>query len=167
MNQIRTGKFIAGLRRREGMTQEALGEKLGVTNKTVSRWENGNYMPDIEMLQKLGQLFNVSINELLEGQFLTDEEFRQKADEHIKALSTEGPFSLAEKTAYWKRKWRKEHRFLIIFLILAVSAFFIFSLVIHKPWLTGFSLLAALVAYGYQNNRMMIYVENNLYGRIK
>ena len=48
MDQMKTGKFIAALRKEKGMTQEKLGEKLGVTNKTVSRWENGNYMPDIE-----------------------------------------------------------------------------------------------------------------------
>lgn len=52
MDQIKVGKFIAQLRRRDGLTQEALGKKIGVTNKTVSRWENGNYMPDIEMLPK-------------------------------------------------------------------------------------------------------------------
>ena len=51
MNPVKIGKFIAELRRKNGLTQEALGEKLGVTNKTISRWENGNYMPDIEMLQ--------------------------------------------------------------------------------------------------------------------
>ena len=41
MDQVKIGKFIAELRRRAGLTQEALGEKIGVTNKTISRWENG------------------------------------------------------------------------------------------------------------------------------
>ena len=50
MDQIKVGKFIAALRKEQGLTQEALGQRLGVTNKTVSRWENGNYMPDIELL---------------------------------------------------------------------------------------------------------------------
>lgn len=50
MDQAKVGKFIAQLRKEQGLTQEALGERLGVTNKTVSRWENGNYMPDIELL---------------------------------------------------------------------------------------------------------------------
>ena len=47
MDQIKIGKFIAALRKEKGLTQEKLGEKLGVTNKTVSRWENGNYMPGL------------------------------------------------------------------------------------------------------------------------
>ena len=78
MDQIKTGKFIAQLRKQHDLTQEGLGEKLGVTNKTVSRWENANYMPDIEMLQLLSKELNVSVNELLAGEFLSDEEFRKR-----------------------------------------------------------------------------------------
>ena len=67
MNPVKIGKFIAELRRKNVLTQEALGEKLGVTNKTISRWENGNYMPDIEMIQLLAREFKVSDNALLIG----------------------------------------------------------------------------------------------------
>ena len=59
MDQIKIGKFIAALRKDKGLTQEQLGEKLGVTNKTISRWENGNYMPDVEMLSLLSKEFGV------------------------------------------------------------------------------------------------------------
>ena len=59
MDQVKIGKFIAKLRNENNLTQEALGEKLGVTNKTISRWENGHYLPDIEMLQLLSKEFNV------------------------------------------------------------------------------------------------------------
>ena len=48
MDQTKIGKFIAALRKKNGMMQEQLGEKLGVTSKTVSRWENGSDMPDFE-----------------------------------------------------------------------------------------------------------------------
>ena len=58
MDQVKIGKFIAKLRNENNLTQEALGEKLGVTNKTISRWENGHYLPDIEMLQLLSKEFN-------------------------------------------------------------------------------------------------------------
>ena len=64
---MKIGKFIATLRKYKGLTQEQLGEKLGVTNKTISRWENGNYMPDVEMLSLLSKEFGVSINELISG----------------------------------------------------------------------------------------------------
>lgn len=83
MEQKKIGAFIAELRREAGMTQEGLGNLIGVTNKTVSRWENGNYMPDIALLKELCQAFQISINELVSGERLDDENFRQKADENM------------------------------------------------------------------------------------
>ena len=71
MDQIKTGKFIAALRKEKHLTQDELGRRLGVSNKTVSRWENGNYMPDIETLRLLGKEFSVSIEELLDGERLS------------------------------------------------------------------------------------------------
>ena len=53
MDTKRIGKFISENRKRKGLTQEQLGELLGVTNKTISRWENGNYMPDLSLLVPL------------------------------------------------------------------------------------------------------------------
>lgn len=83
MNQKQIGLFIAQLRREKNLTQEQLGERVGVTNKTVSRWENGNYMPDLATLQILCAELDVSVNELLSGRRLEEEEFRQKADENL------------------------------------------------------------------------------------
>ncbi len=100
MNQIKIGKFLSLLRHQQGLTQQQLGERLGVTNKTISRWENGNYMPDIEMLQLLADVFNVSINEILAGERLSDEVFRQQADENLIAVAKESAFSLAEKKLF-------------------------------------------------------------------
>ncbi|WP_370740442.1 helix-turn-helix domain-containing protein [Ruminococcus sp.] len=163
MDQIKIGKFIATLRRQSGLTQEKLGEKIGVTNKTISRWENGNYMPDIEMLQLLAKEFNVSINELLAGQKMSDEEFRKNADENIIAVSKESAFSFEERKAYFKKKWRKEHISLFVVLLLIIIVTFVLPFVVSKPWFVGLVPLIAFIEYGYQNNRMMIYVENCLY----
>lgn len=163
MDQIKIGKFIATLRRQSGLTQEKLGEKIGVTNKTISRWENGNYMPDIEMLQLLAKEFNVSINELLAGQKMSDEEFRKNADENIIAVSKESAFSFEERKAYFKKKWRKEHISLFVVLLLILIVTFVLPFVVSKPWFVGLVPLIAFIEYGYQNNRMMIYVENCLY----
>ena len=68
MDQIKIGKFIASLRRGRGWTQQQLADQLGITNKTVSRWDNARYLPDIEMLQLLAELFEVSVAELLAGE---------------------------------------------------------------------------------------------------
>ena len=71
MDLVKIGKFIAELRKEYKLTQEQLGEKIGVTNKTVSRWENGNYLPPVDILLAISQLFNVSINEILCGKRLS------------------------------------------------------------------------------------------------
>lgn len=163
MDQIKIGKFIATLRRQADLTQEALGKKIGVTNKTISRWENGNYMPDIEMLQLLAKEFDVSINELLAGEKILDEEFRKKSDENIIAVSKASSFTFEERKAYYKKKWRKEHVSLFVLLTLILILAFVIPFTLNKAWLVGFVPLIALVEYGYQNNKMMIYVEHCLY----
>lgn len=83
MNQKKVGEFIAQLRKEQNMTQEVLGEKLGVTNKTVSRWENGNYMPDVSVLAELCSILGVSVNELISGKRLTADEFQKTADDNL------------------------------------------------------------------------------------
>ena len=83
MDQSSFGKFVSELRREKNMTQEELGARLGVTNKTVSRWENGNYMPDISLLQQLSAELGVNVNEVLSGKRLLDDEVRREADENV------------------------------------------------------------------------------------
>lgn len=67
MNQIIIGKFIAQKRREKNLTQEQLGEKLGVSHKSISKWETGKCMPDYSMIEPLCQELNISISELLDG----------------------------------------------------------------------------------------------------
>ncbi|MDE6211457.1 MAG: helix-turn-helix domain-containing protein [Clostridia bacterium] len=83
MDMQKIGNFLAELRKSKNLTQDELGEQIGVTNKTVSRWENGNYLPPVEMLQMLSKLYDVSINELLSGARLNDERYKEKAEEYI------------------------------------------------------------------------------------
>ena len=80
------GVFLAELRKEKCWTQEQLGQKLGVTNKTVSRWENGNYMPPVDILLELSKLYDISINEILSGQRLTEAEYHEKAEEKGQSL---------------------------------------------------------------------------------
>lgn len=109
MDQVKTGKFIAELRKEQRLTQEQLGEKLGVTNKTVSRWETGSYMPPVDVLLELSRVLSISINELLSGERLNNEQLRQKADENVLEAYRETSFSLKEREKYWKNKWLREH----------------------------------------------------------
>ena len=163
MDQVKIGKFIARLRRRDGLTQQALGEKLGVTNKTVSRWENGNYMPDIEMLGLLAREFGVSISELLAGESLPEGESGRQSGENVTAASKSDAFSPEERRRYFKGKWRREHIPLLVLLFLVFAASAILPFVLGRPALAALSPVIALIEYGFQNNRMMTYVEKSLF----
>ena len=70
MDMVKMGSFLAELRKERNLTQAELGEKLGVTNKTISRWETGNYMPSVEILEELSTMYGMTINELLSGKKL-------------------------------------------------------------------------------------------------
>ena len=67
MNQITIGGYIAKKRREENLTQEQLAEMLGVSNKTISKWENGKCMPDYSIIQKLCDSLHTTISELMDG----------------------------------------------------------------------------------------------------
>lgn len=84
MDTVKTGLFLKELRKERGLTQEQLGEKVGVTNKTVSRWETGNYMPPVECLSILSDLYGVSINEIVSGKRLAAEELPDAAEDNLK-----------------------------------------------------------------------------------
>lgn len=68
MNQEKIGKFISELRKEKNITQMELADKLNITDKAISKWENGRCMPDISFLEELSKIFNVSVNELLNGE---------------------------------------------------------------------------------------------------
>ncbi len=83
MDTQKIGKFLKQLRKEQNLTQEQLGDKVGVTNKTVSRWETGEYMPPVECLKLLSDIYQISINEILAGERLTQEKFAEAADENL------------------------------------------------------------------------------------
>ena len=86
MNQEKIGKFIAELRKEKNMTQEQLAERLGVSNKSISRWENGVTMPDYSLLNDICGLLDININELMSGEKIEKENYITKAEENFFAL---------------------------------------------------------------------------------
>ena len=80
MNQEKMGKFISKLRKEKNLTQEQLAEKMGVTDKSISRWENGKTMPDLSMITILAEELNVEVSELLNGRKMTKEELEKLRD---------------------------------------------------------------------------------------
>lgn len=168
MDQIKIGKFIATLRKEKELTQEQLGEKLGVTNKTISRWENGNYMPDIEMLSLLSKEFDVSINELISGERLLLDDFKKVADNNLVMALNSSTFTLKEKIAFFKKKWLREHIATIALCIVAWLSIMLWTalkLQDKKSYalLGAIGSILALLFYVALYNRMMVYVENHAY----
>ena len=86
MDTQKIGKFLKDLRKEHDMTQGQLGERIGVTNKTVSRWETGNYMPPIESMKLLSDIYQISINEILAGERLNDVDYKEVAEDNISVV---------------------------------------------------------------------------------
>ena len=163
MDMVKMGRFLSELRKNHNFTQAELGEKLGVTNKTISRWETGTYMPPVEMLEELSNMYGLSINEILSGKKLSDEEYKEMAESNIKDSLRTGAFSLKEKQEFFKKKWLKEHIAIMIFLGICIIAVFVVG-AIQKNSLIGYlAFLMLILAHGWRNNAMMTYVEKNAF----
>ena len=166
MDMEKMGSFLAELRKERKLTQADLGEKLGVTNKTVSRWETGHYMPPVEVLEELSNLYGLTINELLSGRKLTAEEYREMAESNIRDTLQASTFELKEKQIFFKNKWRKDH----ISTIIACSVAWIVLLValimqdIEIYLCVTIGNILAILYYVVLNNRMMAYVEDHIFG---
>ena len=83
MDQVKIGKFIRELRLSMGMKQRDLADQLGVTDKTVSKWECGNGLPEVALMLPLCAILGITVNELLSGERLEDENYRDRAEENI------------------------------------------------------------------------------------
>ena len=89
MNQVQIGRFLAQERKRKGYTQKQLSEKLGISDKTVSKWECGNGFPEVSLLLPLCGELDITVNELLSGERVCEEDYRRKAEENMVNLVKE------------------------------------------------------------------------------
>jgi len=89
MDYNKIGEFIISERKAKKLTQAKLAEKLCVSEKTVSKWENGNGVPDTESLPRLCEIFGVSLNELLNGERILKDKYMDKAEKKILELQEE------------------------------------------------------------------------------
>lgn len=89
MDQIKIGRFIAKERKSKGYTQRQLADILGISDKTISKWERGNGFPDVSLLLPLCEKLDISVNELLAGERVSEEDYRKKAEENMMNLVKE------------------------------------------------------------------------------
>ena len=83
MDQIKIGKFIAQRRKNAGLTQMQLAEKLGITDRAVSKWENGKAMPDSSIMLELCDLLKITVNDLLSGEVVTMENYNKELENNL------------------------------------------------------------------------------------
>ena len=88
MDQVKIGKFIADCRKRENLTQMQLAEKLGITDRAISKWETGKALPDSSIMLELCSLLGITVNDLLSGEVISvenrNEELEKKLLEMVK-----------------------------------------------------------------------------------
>lgn len=163
MDMQKIGSFLSQLRREQGLTQEQLGERLGVTNKTVSRWETGTYLPPVEMLQLLSEMYGITINEILSGDRLGEKEYREKAEENIKTALSKSTFTLKEKIGYFRKKWLREHVFGLVVETVIWLALWGTCVWLDKLLLVTLGNVGILWRIAYHRNQMMTYVEDHAF----
>lgn len=114
MEQIKIGKFIASCRKEQGMTQAVLAEKLGISDRAVSKWETGKSMPDSGIMLELCELLKINVNKLLSGEHITMEDYNAKSEEVILGLKSEN-----EK--YAKRLLRSEAYIIVVGVVASLA----------------------------------------------
>ena len=141
----KTGAFLKQLRKENNMTQEQLGERIGVTNKTVSRWKTGNYMPPVECLELLSNIYQISINEILAGERLADEKIKEIADENIASVLGE----------LQKENQKFENRMLVV---LAITTFLTIAILFMLPLnnVKNIAVFVMVIAMGFISNTLNI-----------
>lgn len=138
MNQEKIGKFILECRKNKKLTQSELAEKLGVTDKSISNWENGRNMPDLSLFKPLCSILEISINDLISGEKVSKDKYQDKFEENI--INT---------IDYTNKKINEKNNFIgIIFIvfgsILAITAMTIFPS--ESSWGSIYSVLGAIIS---------------------
>ena len=102
MDQLKIGKFIAECRKQKNLTQMQLAEKLGITDKAISKWERGVAMPDTSIMLELCDILGISVNELLSGEKIDMENNNQKNEQLLLDMAKE----LEKKSkTIWTSMW--------------------------------------------------------------
>ena len=123
MDLIKIGKYIAGKRKELGMTQKQLAEKLGMSDKSVSKWERGVCLPDVSVYSELCLILGISINEFLAGEDIEQENIEKKSEENIIGVATDS-----------KHKQKRLKAIICALLIIAVLAISVISTALYRAY---------------------------------
>ncbi len=121
MDLIKIGKYIAGKRKDLGMTQKQLAEKLGMSDKSVSKWERGICLPDVSVYSDLCLILGIKINEFLAGEDIAYENIEKKSEENIIGVTTDS-----------KHKQKRLKVIISILLIISILAVSIIGITVYR-----------------------------------
>ena len=158
MDQIKIGKFIAERRKEVNLTQSQLAEKLGITDRAVSKWENGKAMPDSGIMLDLCKELKISVNELLSGEVLEMNNYNEKAEQNLLEMKR-------EKEQSDKRLLSIEIVIGVLISIVFFALIFIASFVEMEDWLritliiTGFIPFIIMIPFAIRIEQMAGYYE--------
>ena len=138
MDQIKIGKFIASCRKEQEMTQAVLAEKLGISDRAVSKWETGKSLPDSGIMLELCDLLKINVNELLSGERIMAEFYDKRAEENLLAMKRE----IEEKN---RQMLRVENWVVIPTVLAGLVTVFVASFVTMPLWLRALLIAFALV----------------------
>ena len=131
MDQIKIGKFIAEKRKEQNLTQMTLAEKLGITDRAVSKWETGRSLPDASIMLQLCEILNITVNDLLSGEVVSMDRYNAESEKNLLEM-------IKQKEESDKRMLRLEivigTTATILFLMM-IALGIVFVSVLHlKPW---------------------------------
>ena len=129
MNQQKIGVLLKELRKEKNLTQAELAEKLGVSNRSISRWENGMTMPDFDLLIELADFYGVDIREILDG---------ERSNTNMDGQQKEELLLMAEYTNQEKRRLTCIVRWMFLYALLALTANMLLEERGIHTFLTGF-----------------------------
>lgn len=116
MDQVKIGKFISKKRKEKNITQSELAEKLNITDRAVSKWENGNCMPDSGIIPELCKILNITINDLFSGEVIDMKDNEKKLEQNLLELK--------------KQKDELDRRLLITEIIIGVATIIMYLVLV-------------------------------------
>ena len=130
MDQIKIGSFIAERRKEQNLTQMQLAEKLGITDRAVSKWETGKSLPDASIMLELCKLLNITVNDLVNGEVVSMERYNETTEKNLLEM-------VKQKEAADRRLLKMEIVIGIVctaFLLAMMVIGAVFMKVQEKPW---------------------------------
>jgi len=146
MNQEKIGKFIANRRKDKMLTQMELAQKLGVSDRTVSNWENGKNMPDLSLFKPLCDELGITINELMSGEIISKKEYNEKLEQNI--INT---IDYIDKKYIYNNDIKS-----IIWLLIGILAMIISSLFINKYEVSNYINIVSLILIIHSLKRLCV-----------